>query len=109
MHQNNTLIIYESKKGKSPFTKWLETLEIKTQVRIRNRLVRMELGHLGDVKSIGDGIFELRIFFGPGYRLYFGTKKSQIIILLCGGDKSSQNRDILNARKYWCSYQEVNP
>lgn len=66
----------------------------------------MELGHLGDTKFIGEGLFELRIFFGPGYRLYFGTQGPKIVILLCGGDKSSQKKDIAKAKEYWATYQQ---
>ncbi len=62
---------------------------------------RMELNLFGDAKSIGDGLSELRIHVGPGYRVYFGKEGKRIILLLCGGNKSSQTKDIEQAKKYW--------
>ncbi len=67
----------------------------KTQLKISERLRRVSLGNLGDYKSIGEGIFELRIDYGAGYRIYFGQEGNKIILLLCGGDKSTQKKDIL--------------
>lgn len=61
----------------------------------------MELGLFGDVEPIGDGLSELRIHYGPGYRVYFGKEDNHIYLLLCGGDKSSQNKDIKKAKTYW--------
>jgi putative addiction module killer protein len=65
----------------------------------------MEQGHYGDVKSIGEGLSELRLFFGSGYRIYFGEEAGNIVIILCGGDKDSQNRDIETAKTYWEEYK----
>lgn len=78
------------------------------QARIRNRISRIEDGNFGDCKNIGDGIFELRLFFGPGYRIYFGKYKKTSVILLSGGDKSSQNKDIKQAKLYLKEYMEKN-
>lgn len=64
----------------------------------------MRLGNLGDCKSIGDGVFELRISFGPGYRVYFGQDGPKVVVLLCGGDKRSQKRDIAKAKLLWMEY-----
>lgn len=69
--------------------------------RIRRRLDRVEMSHYGDYKPLGDGICELKLDFGPGYRIYFAEKDDVIIILLCGGDKSSQVKDIHTAKIYW--------
>ena len=66
--------------------------------RIAARLLRMEDGNLGDYALVGDGVFELRLHFGPGYRLYFVFEGQTVIILLCGGDKDSQDRDIVQAK-----------
>ncbi len=81
------------------FSDWLHGLRDRSAVGlIVKRITRMEAGNLGDVKNVGDGVSEARIFFGPGYRLYFTLRDGRIIILLCGGDKSSQERDIERAR-----------
>ena len=79
----------------------------KTQTRIEARIERLESGNLGDYRSVGDGVFELRLQFGPGYRIYFGEVDNTIVLLLCGGDKSSQGRDIKRAKAYWREYKEA--
>ena len=66
----------------------------------------MEDGNFGDHKGVGEGIFELRLFFGPGYRVYFAEDGDTIVLLLCGGDKSSQSRDIELAKQCWKDYKE---
>jgi putative addiction module killer protein len=70
------------------------------------RLDRVAAGNLGDFTSLGMGLFELRFFFGPGYRVYFGMQGNQWVLLLCGGDKSSQRKDIQIAQQYWKSVLE---
>ncbi len=102
--------IYRTPNGRQPFIEWLESIKDKTtQRRIRTRLAYLKAGNFGDFKSVGDGVFELRLNFGPGYRIYFGQVSSTIILLLCGGDKSSQVRDIEQARNYWLQYKELHP
>ncbi len=99
--------IYRAPSGQAPFTEWLKSLQdVRTRKRIQNRVVRIESGNLGDHKSVGDGVFELRLHFGPGYRIYFGEVDNTIILLLCGGDKSSQSGDIDRAKAYWQEYKE---
>ena len=94
--------LYVAANRKVPFTEWLNSLkDIKARSKIRTRLDRVELGNLGDHKSVGDGVFELRVDFGPGYRIYFGRKGDKLIILLLGGDKGSQEKDIKKAKNYW--------
>ena len=101
------LEIFHNKNRKAPFTEWLLALEKSSQIRIRDRLTRLELGNLGDYKSLGDGLFELRFHFGPGYRIYFGEVKQIIILLLAGGDKNSQEKDIKKAKEFWKEYWSV--
>ncbi len=74
--------------------------------RIDARVTRLEAGNPGDYKSLGDGIYELRIDYGPGYRIYFAFSGQQIVLLLCGGDKTTQQSDIRAANKYWKEFQE---
>jgi len=82
------------------FTEWLKKLnDSNARARILLRLRRVSLGNLGDVSLIGGGVSELRIHYGPGYRVYFTTKGDTIVILLCGGDKSTQAKDIAKAQK----------
>ena len=90
---------YRTPNGRQPFTEWFESIEDKrTQQRIDKRLARLEDGNLGDCESVGDGIFELRLHFGPGYRIYFGQIENTLVLLLCGGDKPHSS-GMLNARK----------
>ena len=79
----------------------------KTQTRIEARLNSIKYGNFGDCQSVGDGVFESRLHFGPGYRIYFGVVDNAIVLLLCGGDKSSQARDIVRAKAYWLEYKEA--
>lgn len=82
------------------FAKWLAGLkDRKAKARIQARIDRIELGNFGDVASVGDGVNELRIFYGPGYRVYFIRRNAVVVILLCGGDKGSQQADIAKAKE----------
>ena len=82
------------------FNKWSEKLKDRqAAITIAIRLARVANGHFGDTKIIGDGVSELRIVVGPGYRIYFTIRNNEIVILLCGGDKSTQQRDIENAKQ----------
>jgi putative addiction module killer protein len=104
-----TIVIYEQKRGKSPFLEWLLNLkDIKARATIRARLNRLELGNFGDCKCIGSGVLELRVAFGPGYRVYLGRDGSTVVVLLCGGDKGSQFRDIAKAKVLWREYKDAN-
>lgn len=99
---NKILKIYTPNSGRAPFSGWLSKIKDKTtRARIRHRLDLLELGHYGDYKSVGDRVFELRLQFGPGYRIYFSEVDNTIILLLCGGDKSNQSRDIEAAKRIW--------
>lgn len=82
------------------FDRWLKRLKDKAAVaRIMSRIYRMESGNFGDVKSVGENLFEARLFFGPGYRLYYTFKGQMLVLLLCGGNKSTQAKDIAKAEK----------
>lgn len=92
--------------GTNPFEDWYNSLRDTTgKNRIQLRLKRVMTGNLGDCKSVGEGVFELKIDFGPGYRLYFGQVGLTIVLLLIGGDKSTQERDIGKAIQYWRDYE----
>jgi putative addiction module killer protein len=98
--------VYSTQEGKEPFTEWLTSLKDKRGAdKILLRIQRIQLGNLGDHKFIAEGVFELRIKFGPGYRVYFGRVEDYLILLLCGGEKSSQSQDIQNAIEYWKDYR----
>jgi len=73
--------------------------------RIRVRVTRAELGNLGDHRSVGQVVVELKIYFGPGYRVYVGLQGKELIVLLCAGDKASQEKDIKKAINYWDDYR----
>jgi putative addiction module killer protein len=82
------------------FSHWLDNLrDIRAKARILVRIDRMQSGHFGDVRSVGEGVSELRIFYGPGYRIYFKKYGSRVLILLNGGNKSTQQSDISKAKK----------
>lgn len=98
--------IYVTEGGRAPFSEWLASLrDSKARAKIRVRLDRVSLGNLGDCHGVGDGVQELRIDYGPGYRVYFGQLGSTIVLLLCGGDKSTQAKDIEQAKRYWNEYR----
>jgi putative addiction module killer protein len=98
---------YIKSDGKIPFAQWIDNLkDQKARLKINERLRRVSLGNLGDYKFVGSGVYELRIDYGSGYRIYFGLQGNRIIILLCGGDKSSQNQDIIKAKEYWQDYEK---
>ena len=101
---------YLTANGHNPFRAWLLDLpDAKIRARIRVRLNRVRLGNMGDVRTIGRGVHELRFHFGAGYRVYFGRSGSTVVILLCGGDKGSQKRDIERAHAYWADYLARQP
>ena len=101
-----TIKEYVSADGGSYFREWLDSLTIPVRARIQARVMRFETGNLGDHKSVGEGVLEARIMFGPGYRIYFGKEGRSIILLLLGGDKSSQAQDIRKAQRLWKEYLE---
>jgi putative addiction module killer protein len=100
------LLEYLTQGGESPFHNWLVSLRDRSaRARIRVRLNRVRLGNFGDCKPVGKGVSELRVDYGPGYRVYFGKSGMTIVVLLCGGQKKSQSKDIQLAQAYWDDYQ----
>jgi putative addiction module killer protein len=82
------------------FTKWFENLkDRRAKARIQARIDRVEMGYFGDAAPVGEGVSELRFFYGPGYRVYFSQRDNVVVILLCGGDKSTQQSDIAKAQQ----------
>ncbi len=101
------LIIYETEQGEAPFSEWLDSLRDRlARARIRKRLSRVELGNLGDYKAVGEGVYELRIDYGPGYRVYYANIDLIIILLLFGGDKDTQEKDIEQAKQFWNDFKQ---
>lgn len=101
------LRFFRTNNGKEPFSEWLSSLkDTVTRAHITNRLNRCMLGHYGDCKSIGDGLYELRIHYGAGCRVYFAEYGQTVLLLLLGGNKRSQERDILKAKQYWQEFKE---
>jgi putative addiction module killer protein len=98
--------IYQQPSGKEPYTDWVSDLDKGIRARINARIARFEDGHFGDHKALGDGVTEARFFFGPGYRVYFAIHKGELILLLTGGDKSTQDADVRKAKEFFSSYLE---
>ena len=98
--------IYVTQEQKQPFATWIGKLkDAKGRAVINARIGRLRLGNFGDCKAIGDGVSELRINFGPGYRVYFGKSGEEVVLLLCGGDKDSQPSDVTKAKELWAEYK----
>lgn len=81
------------------FADWFKTVEVKARARIQARIDRMTQGNFGDAKPVGEGVSELRIDYGPGYRVYFKKTGREVVLLLCGGDKHTQKKDINRAKE----------
>lgn len=96
---------YIGANERNRFDDWFRQLEPQTRARIQTRLDRIELGSLGDYRSVGQGVFEFRIHFGPGYRVYFGRDGDTLVILLGGGSKRRQARDVARAQADWMAYK----
>lgn len=97
---------YLDAQGWSPFAKWFDALNAHAAAKVTTALVRMEQGNLSNVKGVGSGVSEYRIDFGPGYRVYFGRDGDSLIILLGGGTKRRQERDIKEAQAIWREYRQ---
>ncbi len=100
---------YQLEDESTPVSEWLRNLrDLRARAQIEVRLRRVLSGNLGDCKSVGEGVSELRVDIGSGYRVYFGKQGQALVILLCGGDKTSQQRDIPRAKTYWADWKRRN-
>lgn len=100
------VVAFRTPEGRVPFEEWLDDLSDKKAVaRILARLARVRQGNLGDCKPVGGGVSELRVDYGPGYRVYFGQEGRTLVVLLCCGDKRTQDRDIRLAKQHWREYK----
>ena len=100
-----TVIFYTTDNGKFPFQKWLKSLKDKIVIaRIVKRFEKVEQGNYGDYASVGNNVFELRYFFGSGYRVYFAEDGDDTVVILYGGDKNTQDKDIKIAKGFWKDY-----
>ena len=101
------LFRYQRDDGREPFTEWLNGLRDKlAQARIRIRLRQVQAGNFGDCKPVGEGVWELRIDWGPGYRVYYAQAGKRLVLLLAGGDKRTQQADIAAALAHWHDWQQ---
>ena len=98
----NRINEYTDEQDKSPYAEWLASLrDARARARVIMQVDRMELGLFGDSEPVGDGLSEVKIHYGPGYRVYYGKEGPDAYVLLCGGDKSTQSKDIKRAKTYW--------
>lgn len=96
---------YLDEKGSSPYSKWFIRLNAAAAVKVVTAIHRMEQGNFSNVKGEGAGVYEYKLVFGPGYRVYFGKDGDRLVILLAGGTKKRQNTDIASAKEYWRDYK----
>lgn len=97
---------YCSDMGVEPYRQWFSSIRsVRAKQRVLTAVSKMERGLLGDVKSVGSGVQECRIHFEKGYRIYFGSEGTDVVILLVGSDKSNQDKEIENAQNYWKDYK----
>lgn len=101
-----TLKVYLRADGSSPFRSWFDDLDDAANARVTRFLTRLEQGNTSNVKAVGEGVSELKIDFGPGYRIYFGMDGRTLVILLGGGTKKKQNDDIAAAQGAWADYKK---
>jgi putative addiction module killer protein len=104
--QPRTLRIYETEHGLQPFVEWFKAMrDLRGQQIVAARVDRLRFGLFGDCKAVGDGVQELRVDFGPGYRVYFAQDGASLVLLLLGGSKASQRKDIVQAKVHWRNYR----
>jgi len=99
------IVEYVDPGGRTPFTKWFAGLDAIVAAKVATMVIRMEQGNFSNVKGVGSGVFECRIDFGPGYRVYFGKDGDTLVILLAGGTKKRQSKDVQDAQQRWLDYK----
>lgn len=92
--------------GSQPIIEWIDELDNKTGARVKASIEKVRIGLKKNVEALKDGVFEIKMDFGPGYRVYFGEDGDSLILLICGGDKSSQKKDIQRAKDLWREYEK---
>lgn len=103
--ESRVVVYYKTEAGKVPFLDWLYSLKDKiARARIRIRIDRVAMGNFGDHHSVGNGVWELRVSSGPGFRIYYGLEGKKAVVILAGGDKRSQEKDVKLAKEYWADY-----
>lgn len=100
------VVVYETEEGRAPFDEWFDALDTQAALRVTTAFARIGTGNLGDVKPVGQGVSERRIIFGPGYRLCYGQDGQKLVVLLTGGTKKRQSRDIEQAQACWADYKK---
>ena len=100
------ILYYVASGGLQPFAEWFAESESVARAKVTRAIVRLEQGNFSNVKSVGEGVFEYRVNFGPGYRVYFGQDGPTLVILLTAGTKKRQQRDIDAAHAYWQDYKD---
>lgn len=103
----NEVLEYVRDDGHCPFAEWLERLDDQAAAKVTTAIERMKAGNFGDHKSVGAGVMERRIDYGPGYRVYFGRDGDTLVILVGGGTKSRQSADIAKAQETWAEYKRT--
>lgn len=100
------LLRYQGEDGHEPFSEWLDSMRDRVaQARVRIRLRQVQAGNFGDCKTVGEGVLELRVHVGAGYRVYCGRHGKSVVLLLCGGDKTTQANDIKRAKDLWSEWK----
>jgi putative addiction module killer protein len=99
------IVEYLDERGTSPFLAWFDGLDATAAAKVTVALARLEQGNLSNAKSVGSGVMEYRIDWGPGYRVYFGRDGDTLVVLLCGGTKRRQQGDISQAQSRWSDYK----
>ena len=101
-----TVVAYQDSEGREPFTRWFADLDAMSAAKVHAALIRLAAGNVSEVKPVGSGVSERRIHWGPGYRVYFGQDGKMLVLLLAGGTKASQARDIPIAKSRWVDYRQ---
>lgn len=101
------IVEFIDENGASPFSKWFNNLQSLAAAKVTTAIHRLSRGNFSNVKSVGGGVYEYKLTFGPGYRIYFGQDADRLVILLTGGTKQRQSDDIKQAKNYWQNYKQM--